>query len=81
MKMQKNELSFLDCLDEKDHNGTFNLNIYRKPMHSNSAHPFSAKTSLAFNLFRRATKIITSINNNEKEMKNIRNVLKIKNFS
>lgn len=46
----------------------------------NSAHPFSAKISLAPNLFRRANKIIISEEDKQKEQKNVINVLRFNNF-
>ena len=67
-------------------NGVLNVSIYRKPTHSNryidfhSAHPFSAKISLALNLFRRANKIITSEEDKRKEQKNVISILQFNNF-
>lgn len=65
-KDEHSELPFLDFLVKRNSSRSLNLAVYRKPAHSNrlinfnTATPSSAEISLALNVFRRATKIITT---------------------
>lgn len=79
-------MPFLDCLVKGNSNESPNITIYLKPTYINryidfnSEQPFNAKISLAPNLFRRGTKIITSEENKLTVKDDIISISRLSNF-
>ena len=76
-----NCISFLDISITRDHTGTLDTNIYRKPTHSErylnfkSEHPLEHKSAVVNALTHRANSLIRDENKKRMELKHIQNVL------
>ena len=74
-------ISFLDISITRDHTGTLDTNIYRKPTHSKrclnfkSEHPLEHKSAVVNALTHRANSLIRDENKKRMELKYIQNVL------
>ena len=75
-----NCISFLDICITRDHTGTFDTNIYRKPTPSEpylnfkSEHPLKHKSAVVNALTYRANSLIRDENKKRMELKHIQNV-------
>ena len=71
-----NCISFLDISITRDHKGTLDTNIYRKPTHSErylnfkSEHPFEHKSAVVNALTHRANSLIRDENKKANGVKN-----------
>ena len=81
-----NCISFLDISITRDHTGTLDTNIYRKPTHSErylnfkSEHPLEHKFAVVNALTHRATSLIRDENKKRMELKHIQNVLTLNGY-
>ena len=78
--------SFLDISITRDHTGTLDTNIYRKPTHSErylnfkSEHPLEHKSAVVNVLTHRANSLIRDDNKKQMELKHIENVLTLNGY-
>ena len=81
-----NCISFLDISITRDHTGTLDTNIYRKPTHSErylnfkSEHPLEHKSAVVNALTHRANSLIRDENKKQVELKHIENVLTLNGY-
>ena len=81
-----NCIFFLDISITRDHTGTLNTNIYRKPTHSErylnfkSEHPLEHKFAVVNALTHRANSLIRDENKTRVELKHIENVLTLNGY-
>ena len=81
-----NCISLLDIPVTRDHIGTFDKNIYRKPTHSErylnfkSEHPLEHKSAVVNALTHRANSLIRDENKKRMELKHIQNVLTLNGY-
>ena len=82
-----NCISFLDISITRDHTGTLDTNIYRKPTNSErylnfkSEHPLELKSAVVNALTHRANSLIIDENEKRMELKHIQNVLTLNGYS
>ena len=81
-----NCISFLDISITRDHTGTLDTNIYRKPTHSErylnfkSEHPLEHKSAVVNALTHRANSLIRDEKKKRVELKHTENVLTLNGY-
>ena len=81
-----NCISFLNISITRDHTGTLDINIYRKPTHSErylnfkSEHPLEHKSAVVNALIHRANSLLRDENKKRIELKHIQNVLTLNDY-